>query len=504
MRVHLQRMLISTAILVAFGLRTGQALAFAKNLPDPSSKDILIKLKDKNQFLKSSTFATDKNIKIENLGLGNWLRVQIPQSHFVAIENLKKDPNVLYVQPNYKFHLIEDVPHSGLYQNTQFLANLSAAAATAAPPAPEVKPDLPVIVSGGGRGTDPLYKNQWGMQDLGVKDAWKQARGKGVIVAVIDSGVDYTHEDLLTNVWRNPGEMGFDSRGHNKSNNGIDDDGNGYIDDVMGWDFVDDDNKPYDVHAGLLDVILKGENPGHGTHCAGNVAAQADNGKGTVGVAPEAQIMALRFISKQGQGTTADAIRAIVYALNNGARVLSNSWGSEGEDPQDAGDNQALKEAITGAQEKGAIFVFAAGNGHQGVGYDNDTDPKPALPASFPIDNIISVAAIDSENKLGPFSNWGLHTVHIAAPGVKIFSTTVDSTYNDTIIDIFGLKATWDGTSMAAPHVAGAVALYLSKHPDADWRAVKAAVLETATPLESMKGKSVSGGKLNVKKLLER
>ncbi len=472
---------------------------------DPN--DILVKFKTERALIQYSALSLRGGLVVENLGYANWARIRFPSDahNLIKLESLKNNPDVLKLQPNFELRLIEDYSQNGTYLSANLLNELfelSQQQATPQTPTPIEKPDLPILLSStGGSGEDPLFKNQWGMRDIGAKKAWSQSRGKGVIVAVIDSGVDYTHEDLLDNMWRNQGEIGFDDQGRNKSNNGVDDDGNGYIDDAMAWDFSDNDNKPYDVHGQLLDVILKGQNPGHGTHCAGNIAARGDNGKGTSGVAPLAQIMPLRFISKSGKGTTSDAIRAIMYAINNGAKVLSNSWGTEGEDPKEAGDNEALKEVITGGQEKGVLFVFAAGNGHAGVGYDNDSDAKPAVPASYSIENIISVAAIDKDNKLGKFSNWGLRSVHLAAPGVEVFSTTVGNTYADKIIDLFGFKVGWDGTSMAAPHVAGALALYWSKHPEANWRAVKKALLDATVPIASMKGKSITGGKLSLEKL---
>jgi subtilisin family serine protease len=342
------------------------------------------------------------------------------------------------------------------------------------------------------------------MIDIGASNTWKIARGKPIVVAVIDTGVDYTHQDLIDNLWRNAGEMGRDAQGRDKSTNGIDDDGNGYIDDVMGWDFVSNDNKPYDLSGSPIEIITKGANPGHGTHCAGNVAARGDNGRGISGVAPEAIIMPLRFLSEKGEGDTAGAVKAIQYAVKNGAKVLSNSWGSEGEDPSEGAANQALKDVITEAMNSGVLFIAAAGNGHQGVGYDNDTDAKPGVPASYSIDNIISVAAIDAKDQLGSFSNWGRRTVHIGAPGVAVFSTTVGSKYSDTVVDMLGIKATWDGTSMATPHVAGAAALYWSKHPNATWREVKNAILDSARPISALQGKTVTGGKLNVESLMSR
>ena len=326
---------------------------------------------------------------------------------------------------------------------------------------------------------------------MGLENALKINRGNKIIVAIIDTGVDYTHEDLVGNMWRNPKEI---------PDNQIDDDKNGYIDDIIGWDFISNDNKPYDLAATNVMDLLNGGNPGHGTHCAGNVAAVGNNSKGVTGVAPNAQIMALRFIGGEG-GTTADAVKAIKYAVDNGAKVLSNSWGSEGDDPADAAGNLALQEIIKYAQDKNVLFIAAAGNGHQGVGYDNDSDPKPGIPASYKIDNIVSVAAVDSTYHLGAFSNWGAKTVHIAAPGVKVFSTTVGSKYSDVVIDILG--ANWDGTSMACPHVAGAAALYWSIHPEKNWHDVKMALLNSAKPISAAQGKMVSNGKLNIESLMK-
>jgi subtilisin family serine protease len=207
-------------------------------------------------------------------------------------------------------------------------------------------------------------------------------------------------------------------------------------------------------------------------------------------------------LSEKGEGDTAGAIKAIDYAVKNGAKVLSNSWGSEGDDPAEGATNQALKDAIRAAQGAGVLFIAAAGNGHQGVGYDNDTDAKPGVPASYDGENIISVAALDSADALGAFSNWGAKTVDIGAPGVKVFSTTVGTHYSDTVIDMFGIVATWDGTSMATPHVAGAAALYWSKHPEATWRQVRDAIYASAKPVASLAGKSTTGGKLNVEALM--
>ncbi len=337
-------------------------------------------------------------------------------------------------------------------------------------------PDFPTAIPTTA-GPDIDYAKQWGMADIGVREAWQAAVTKGspdMIVAVIDSGVDYTHEDLAENMWRNAGESG-----DGKEKNGIDDDNNGFIDDVVGWDFAKNDNKPYDVTGGFMG------NPGHGTHCAGNVAARSENGKGIVGVAPNVRIMAMRFITEKGSGTTDAAVQAIKYAVDNGAKVLSNSWGSEGDDG--GAESLALREAIQYAQDQGVLFVAAAGNSS----YNNDTPGKASVPASYPHDNIISVAAIDRNNKLASFSSYGLTTVDIAAPGVDVYSSVPKNKYMNM-----------PGTSMSCPHVAGAAALYWSYNPQATMMDVKAAIMKSAVPVSALQGKMVTGGKLNVKNLI--
>jgi thermitase len=422
-----------------------------------------------------------------------WMHVQVSSKRAqTTLEALKNDPSVEYVQPNYKVKLLENYQIQDTLRRAAMARGLAKQGIEV-----KAKPDNPALPTSAPQqatGADPDFSKQWGMNDIGVKDAWKVSTGKPeMIVAVIDTGVDYTHEDLAPNLWRNSKEI---------AGNGIDDDHNGYVDDVIGWDFVSNDNKPFDLAVDPMQLLMGGGNPGHGTHCAGNVAAKGNNGLGIAGVAPNVRIMSLRFISDKGEGTSADAIKAIKYAVDNGAKVLSNSWGSEGEDPADDAENKGLREIIAYAKSHGVLFIAAAGNGHQGVGYDNDSDSAPGYPASYDFENIISVAAVDSSDKLGAFSNWGAKTVDIAAPGVNVYSTTVGNTYNDKVIDFGGFTATWDGTSMAAPHVAGAAALYWSAHPEKSWQDVKAAILRTAKKISAVDGKVVSDGKLDVKALL--
>lgn len=447
-----------------------------------------------------------------------WVSIKAPtKSIRLSMKALQAIPGVRLVQPNYEIRLLNDYRIQDASKR-EALANAfrKAGVKTAdgrtvdqvlnGSPGISAKPDNPAIpeATTPGTGADSLANNQWGMIDNGVVNAWKGNKGEGVVVAVLDSGVDYTHEDLVDNMWRNPGETGLDAQGRDKATNGIDDDGNGYVDDVVGWDFVTDDNKPYDLSVDPLDLLFGGGNPGHGTHCAGNVAARGENGKGIHGVAPKAKIMALRFLSEKGQGSTDAALKAIAYSIKMGARVSSNSWGSSGEDPEDAVGNQALRDIIEEARLAGQLFVAAAGNGDaQGRGYDNDTSKVPAYPASYPHDNIVSVAALDKTDTLGTFSNWGATTVDMGAPGVAVYSTTVGNSYSDKVIDFpqFGLTVTWDGTSMAAPHVSGAAALYLSDNPNATVEEMKAAIMKATKPINNLSSKATTNGKLSVEKL---
>lgn len=447
------------------------------------AEDLLVKLATPMSAKQATINLQSNGLKSEVIA-DNWIRVQgnVKQSQFRSV---LESSAVVYVQKNYKIHMLNNPSLEKARQ--QFLAkggDLKALQAANPKDNPDI-PDAPAVTTG----ADPLYKNQWGMIDIGVQNAWKVNVGKPIVVAVIDTGVDYTHEDLLPNLWRNTKEI---------PNNGIDDDNNGYIDDIVGWDMVSDDNKPYDLASTNIGDLFSGKNPGHGTHCAGNVAAAANNGKGVVGVAPNAQIMILRFIGYEGGGTTADAVKAIRYAVDNGAKVLSNSWGSEGEDPSDAEGNKALRDAVQYAMDNDVLFVAAAANS----GKDNDTVKDPAYPASYPHDNIISVAATDSKDGLAGFSNYGRTTVDLGAPGVKVFSTTFGDKYADTLIPL--MNVTWDGTSMACPHVAGAAALYWSAHPEKTYKEVKEAIMNSVKRIPSLEGKTVTGGKLNVEQLMQQ
>ncbi len=299
---------------------------------------------------------------------------------------------------------------------------------------------------------DPGAPGQWGLTAIGAPAAWQQSTGTGVIVAVVDTGVDYTHPDLNPNLWRNPGEIPGD---------GIDNDHDGFVDDVYGANFITNTGNPMD------DV-------GHGTHVAGIIGARGDNGVGVTGVAWTARVMALKFMGPNG-GYTSDAVRAIDYAVAHGARVINASWGGAAADP-------ALAAAVARARAAGVVVVTAAGNSAA------DLDRGPFYPASLAtqFDNLVAVAATDRSDRLAGFSDFGRATVAVAAPGVGVWSTLPGGRYGSM-----------SGTSMAAPFVSGAVALFWGAHPDWSYQTVLARLRATAAALPSLAGK-VAAGRLDL------
>ncbi|MBI3557561.1 MAG: S8 family serine peptidase, partial [Deltaproteobacteria bacterium] len=349
-------------------------------------------------------------------------------------------------------------------------------------PSPPAKPELktPADVI---RGPDPLQAQDADLDLANVKAAWDIETGsRDTVVAVIDTGVDYNHEDLAPNMWHDPANI--------KN---------------IGWDFVDNDAFPYDVTS-PINAFTGAGNPGHGTHCAGNVGAAGDNSLGTSGVAKKVSIMALRMLNQDGSGETAAGIKAIDYATQHGARVISASWGSDGA----SDDDQLLKESIQRAEAKGVLFIAAAGNVSPSdqKNADNDTNAaQRTYPASFDVANIISVAASDQKGRMANFTHFGAKSVHLAAPGEKSFSTVPEvrdpkgypsgGKYEDSM-EIPGLgKAPWDGTSMATPQVAGAAALLISHHPTWTYAQVKNRILQTVRVEPTLTGKVASNGVLD-------
>ncbi len=312
---------------------------------------------------------------------------------------------------------------------------------------------------------DTHFSRLWGMHNTGQTvngvtgtpdadidgpEAWDVYTGNpNFVIAVIDTGMNYNHPDLAANRWENPGEI---------PNNGIDDDGNGFVDDFYGWNFYSNNNNPYDT--------------GHGTHVAGTVGAVGNNGTGVVGVNWRCKLMPIKFLGSGG-GTTTGAINSIQYAVLMGVKVSNNSWGG-------GGYSSSLRSAIENSKSVGHIFVCAAGNN----GSNNDNNPF--YPAAYDNTNLIAVAATTSKDAKASWSNYGKNTVDLGAPGANIYSTYGSSGY-----------AYLDGTSMASPHVAGVVALVYGKNPNSPWASVRDQVLSTVRPITALANNTVTGGVVN-------
>ncbi|OFZ04196.1 MAG: hypothetical protein A2070_01705 [Bdellovibrionales bacterium GWC1_52_8] len=353
-----------------------------------------------------------------------------------AIRALRLDPSVAAAEPNIIFHTFEDQT-------------------------PGQTPN------------DPDFGKLWGMKNTGQPDAtgqvgragadinvlplWNQGftGNRKVLVGVIDTGVDWTHPDLIENIYTNPGEAG------ELSANGIDDDGNGLIDDVHGWDFESKSKNSNDDN-------------GHGSHVAGTIGASGNNGVGVAGVNWQVSILPIKFLDAQGSGSLQGAIDAIEYAKKMKVSIINASWGGNQF-------SQLLSDSVKSTGDAGIIFVAAAGND------SSDNDTAGSYPAGFGHPNIIAVAATDNQDNIAKFSNFGRKTVHVAAPGVKILSTTKNGAY-----------AVLSGTSMASPHVAGVAALLLSLRPEWDYATLKERLIRTSDPMPSLSRKVLSKGRVNV------
>ena len=337
------------------------------------------------------------------------------------------------------------------------------------------------IYTHGATSNDPYYTNGslWGMYGDGTTpanqfgsqagEAWAAGHtgSSNVYVGVIDEGIQFDHPDLAGQVWTNPGDS---------DNDGVDDDGNGYVDDIHGWDFANGDNTVYDGGT-------RGNLDDHGTHVSGTIGAKS-NGEGVVGVNWNVTLISGKFLGRNG-GTTANAVKAVDYFTDlktrHGLNIVAtnNSWGG-------GGFSQALFDAIKRANAADILFIAAAGNGdRRGNGLDNDT--TASYPSNYDLPNVIAVAAIAKDGTLATFSNYGLTTVDLGAPGVAVYSTTA-----------YNLYSSYSGTSMATPHVTGGAALYASTNPGATAAEIKDAILNSAVPTGSLTGKTVTGGRLNV------
>lgn len=313
---------------------------------------------------------------------------------------------------------------------------------------------------------DPKLSEQWSLNNEGQRgglkgadihalSAWARTTGSDrIVVAVIDSGVEYTHPDLVNNIWIRPARIGQYT-----------DDELGTIDDQHGYNAVDNSGDPMDDN-------------GHGTHCAGIIGAEGDNNEGIAGINWKVEIMPLKFIAANGSGTTKDAIECINYVIDRkragvNVRIISASWGSTAK-------SSALREAIKRASDEGILFVAASGNNSA------DSDRMPHYPAGYDLPNMVSVAALDRNDRLASFSNYGARSVHIAAPGSEILSTWLGGEYQEH-----------SGTSMATPEVAGVAALILSVEPKLTMTELRERLLGSVDKLDSLKGKVSSGGRLN-------
>lgn len=418
---------------ILFGLLCTVA-AEAKDFPAVAG-EYVVKLKSATAVMATFNLESALNAKIKQTlnkqeGL---ILVQRPmvETRDNAISLLASSPFVEYAEPNYIYKIVggaSQLPTDAKLGNLWGMINTGA-------------------IYEGDQGS---IKGQVGV-DIDAQRAWSIETGsKEVIVAVIDTGVNYNNPELKSNIYVNQAEL--------NGKPGVDDDGNGYVDDIYGYDFAGKDADPMDVY-------------GHGTHVSGTIGADANSGD-IVGVAWNVRILPVRFLGDDGSGTLADAVLSIDYATKMKATIMSNSWGG-------GGFSQTLKDAITRARDAGILFVAAAGNNA------NDNDSSPEYPASYQVENVISVAAVDPAGRVADFSNFGRTSVHIAAPGVNVLSYTMR-----------GLEA-WSGTSMATPHVSGVAALLYSQDMKQTYATVKSRLLASAKPLSSLRGRVATAGVVN-------
>jgi subtilisin family serine protease len=397
---------------------------------------------------------------VRRFSIVNAEQVKLPEGVSVkeAIAQYMQDPNVLYAEPNY-LRYPKMVPNDQYFNPQQWALNNTG-----------------------------LYASGTQGADIKMPQAWDITQGsRDVIVAVIDSGVDYNHPDLVSNIWTNTKE---------DCNNGKDDDGNGYIDDCEGWNFPADTNDPMD-------------DEGHGTHVSGIIGAVGNNGLGIAGVMWKVRIMPLKFISRLGAdvcggeeafcGDTADEVAAIQYAVANGAKVINASYGGDTF-------SQDEHDAISAANDAGVLFVAAAGNGSLDTIGDNN-DILPEYPAGYSLPNIIAVAATDQNDQRASFSNFGPNSVQVAAPGVYILSTVPTMGIADSFSSLctgsfFTGYDFCSGTSMAAPHVAGLAGLLESYYTNFTASQIRATILRYVDVLPTLDGWVQTGGRVDAYKAL--
>lgn len=415
----------------------GMAVLSASSLLAAPTKYI-VKLKD-GVSPKSVSFFSQKSVsdvKDLNVSIGAFYSVKADGLNQKSLQALANDPAIEYIEPSRTYTISpvkidKETIQDGRYDDQWGLKNT-------------------------GRNSGGWFNRGKAGEDINAEGAWKISKGrKEVKIAVIDTGVDYTHKDLRANMWVNELEKnGVD---------GVDDDGNGYVDDVYGYDFANDDGDPQDGH-------------GHGTHCAGNIGAIHDR-NGVRGVMNNVKMVGIKFLSDSGRGETEHAIKSIDYAVKVGVDIMSNSWGG--------GDfSQALLDSIKAAEAKGILFVAAAGNSRA------DNDARDTYPANYEVDNVISVGAHDGSGKRSSFSNYGAKTVHVFAPGSNIMSTVPGDRYQKM-----------SGTSMACPLAAGALGLLVAENPNMSPLEIRERLEATAVRNGELDGITTSG-RLDARRLL--
>jgi thermitase len=417
------------------------ALITASNL---FASEYILKLKtgSNKNFLNDKSLDSVQEFRELNLSFGNYIVLKTDNKS--QVEVLKNNEDVEFVEPNHVWS-INPIDVGDFIDNKDL----------------DTKFDQQWALKNTGKNssTGSIWSPKPGILgiDINATEAWQINKGsKSIKIAVIDTGVDYNHPDLKDQMWVNEAEL--------NGTKGVDDDGNGFVDDIHGYDFANKDGDPMDGQ-------------GHGTHCAGVIGA-AHNGSGTMGVMNEVQIVAIKFLTDRGSGKSEDALLSIDYAIKAGVQVMSNSWGGGPK-------SEALYDAIKAAQEKGIIFIAAAGND----GKDNDS--KLSYPASYDLDNIISVGAHDGKGQKARFSNYGKKNVDVFAPGVSIISTVPGSRYKKL-----------SGTSMAAPYVSGMMGLLLSHENNLMTQDLKARLIETSVIQSDLSNHSVSGGRVDALRML--
>ncbi len=361
------------------------------------------------------------------------------QDMAASINELRQDPDVEYVEPNYLLSVIApDKSDNRIFSTEEAMATVTASSTGS-------------------------YSQSYA--PVKVTEGWAAATVTSSvtpIVAVVDTGVDYTHTLFTTTgaIWTNPGETGTDSQGHNKASNSIDDDGNGYVDDVRGWNFVAGTNAPMDDDE-------------HGTHVAGIILGVSQDIFASPLTAAKIRIMPLKFLNASGSGSTSDAISAIYYAVRNGANVINNSWGGSAY-------SQSLHDALAYAYNNRVTIVAAAGNA------TSNNDTTAMYPANYPVPSLISVAATTDSDTLASFSNYGRNYVHVGAPGSGIFSSVPGNAYRYM-----------SGTSMAAPFVAGMAAMVFREAWNLTGYQVKNVITSTVNPITSLSTAVSTGGRVN-------